>query len=56
MIEGRIEIKADNLSQEIVEVLNIERKVDIIQRQMGYDLHCIDTAPDCLHVHLQSSR
>ena len=30
MIEGRIEIKADDLSQKIVEVLDVEGKVDVV--------------------------
>ena len=53
MIEGRIEIKADDLSQKIVEVLDVERKVDVVKGQMGYDLHRIYPTPDGLHIHFE---
>ena len=56
MIEGRIEIKADDLSQKIVEVLDVERKVDVVKGQMGYNLHRIYPTPDGLHIHFEGSR
>ena len=55
MIKGREQVKADNLRQRVVERLGIERKVDVVKRQVSNDLDGVDSTPNGLHVELEGS-